>query len=64
MKHNYVYNKLKQQENINTLNKSKNIYKVNLLEKDVKQITKRLLSQEQFNKYKRVKLSNNKNKHF
>ena len=64
LKYDYIYNKLKQQENINTLNKSKNIYKVNLLEKDVKQITKRLLSQEQFNKYKRVKLSNNnKNKH-
>ena len=70
LKHNYVYNKLNLQENINTFNKSKSIYKVNLLEKDVKQIIKRLLSQEQFNKYKRVKLNNssnninNKNKHF
>ena len=62
LKHDYVYNKLKPQENINTFNKSKSIYKVNLLEKDVKQITKRLLSQEQFNKYKRVKLNNNDNK--
>ena len=68
MKQDYIYDKLRLQESVNTFNKSKNIYKVNLLEKNLKQIKADLLTQEQFNKYKRVKLGSNhtnniKNKH-